>query len=107
MQEKNWSWRLKFAILLFFSSSSIAFFPLGANAQLIPDGTLSEEPSRVAPQGLRDLIEAISLWRRDLSSLSLKKIATSLLMPLKVEAVTLTSLPMPSMDWNFVTNSPP
>lgn len=28
-----------------------------ANAQLIPDGTLSEEPSRVAPQGLRDLIE--------------------------------------------------
>ncbi len=34
MQEKNWSWRLKFAILLFFSTSSIAFFPLGANAQL-------------------------------------------------------------------------
>jgi filamentous hemagglutinin family protein len=57
VQEKNWSWRLKFAILLFFSSSSIAVFPLGANAQLIPDGTLSEEPSRVAPQGLRDLIE--------------------------------------------------
>ena len=57
MQEKNWSWRLKFASLLFFSSSSIAVFPLGANAQLIPDSTLSEEPSRVAPQGLRDLIE--------------------------------------------------
>lgn len=34
MQEKNWSWRLNFAILLFFSSTSIAFGNLYLESQL-------------------------------------------------------------------------
>ncbi|GAB1542456.1 GLUG motif-containing protein [Scytonema sp. NUACC21] len=53
---KKWSWQLRFAISLFFSSA-FTTTDRAAKAQLIPDTTLGQESSRVTSSGVRNQIE--------------------------------------------------
>ncbi len=55
METQNWSWWLKLAFIVFFSTI-FTNFNLVANAQIQPDKTLGAESSNINNSGVRDII---------------------------------------------------